>query len=69
MERQRFKQWREAAVVLQRAWRSELQCRRSAALVIQAAWRCHRAREAYLRLRMAVLQLQALSRGYRCRQK
>ncbi|KAM7424521.1 hypothetical protein PAMA_000728 [Pampus argenteus] len=67
-ERQRFRLWREAALVLQRAWRLWL-CRRStAALVIQAAWRCHRAREAYLRLYAAVVLLQSLSRGYLARQ-
>ncbi|XP_044210725.1 unconventional myosin-IXAa isoform X2 [Thunnus albacares] len=67
-ERQRLKMWREAALVLQRAWRSWLYRRCAAALVIQAAWRCHRAREAYLRLYAAVVQLQALSRGYLARQ-
>ncbi len=68
-ERQRFRLWREAAVVLQRAWRLWL-CRRcTAALVIQTAWRCHQAREAYLRLYAAVIQLQAISRGYLARQK
>uniref|UniRef100_A0A3B4ZUI3 Unconventional myosin-IXa-like n=1 Tax=Stegastes partitus TaxID=144197 RepID=A0A3B4ZUI3_9TELE len=67
-ERQRFRLWREAALVLQRAWRLWL-CRRcTAALVIQTAWRCHRAREAYLHLYAAVLQLQAVGRGYLTRQ-
>ncbi|KAM9861016.1 unconventional myosin-IXAa [Aulostomus maculatus] len=67
-ERQRLRLWREAALVLQRAWRLWLYRRYTAALVIQAAWRCHRAREAYLRLYAAVVQLQALSRGYVARQ-
>ncbi|XP_051792515.1 unconventional myosin-IXAa isoform X4 [Acanthochromis polyacanthus] len=63
-ERQRFRLWREAAVVLQRAWRLWI-CRRcTAALLIQTAWRCHRAREQYLHLYGAVVRLQALSRGY-----
>uniref|UniRef100_A0A3Q4HXM1 Myosin IXA n=2 Tax=Neolamprologus brichardi TaxID=32507 RepID=A0A3Q4HXM1_NEOBR len=63
-DRQRFRLWREAALVLQRAWRFWL-CRRcTAALVIQAAWRCHRAREAYLRLYAAVIQLQAVCKGF-----
>ncbi|CAI5644841.1 unnamed protein product [Oreochromis niloticus] len=67
-ERQRFRLWREAALVLQRAWRFWL-CRRcTAALVIQAAWRCHRAREAYLRLYAAVIQLQAVCKGFLTRQ-
>lgn len=69
VERQRLKVWREAAVVLQRAWRLALQRRRSAALLIQTAWRCHRARDAYLQLGSAVLRLQARSRGYLLRQK
>lgn len=69
VERQRFKLWREAALLLQRAWRLELHRRCSAALVIQAAWRCHRAREAYLHLCTTVVQLQAISRGYLSRQK
>ncbi|CAJ1049288.1 unconventional myosin-IXAa [Xyrichtys novacula] len=67
-ERQRFKLWRQAAVVLQRAWRLWLSRRCSAALVIQTAWRCHQARETYLRLNSAVIQLQAASRGYLARQ-
>lgn len=67
-QRQRFKLWREAALVLQRAWRSALRRRCSAALVIQAAWRRHRARDAYLHLCTTVVQLQALSRGYLSRQ-
>nr|XP_046249649.1 unconventional myosin-IXAa isoform X4 [Scatophagus argus] len=67
-ERQRFRLWKEAALVLQRAWRLWL-CRRcTAALVIQTAWRCHQAREAYLRLYAAVVQLQAVGRGYLARQ-
>ncbi|XP_041822748.1 unconventional myosin-IXAa isoform X2 [Chelmon rostratus] len=67
-ERQRFRLWREAALVLQRAWRLWLYRRCTAALVIQTAWRCHRAREAYLHLFAAVVQLQAFSRGYLARQ-
>ncbi|XP_042346929.1 unconventional myosin-IXAa isoform X2 [Plectropomus leopardus] len=67
-ERQRFRLWREAALVLQRAWRSWLHRRCTAALVIQTAWRCHQAREAYLRLYAAVVQLQAISRGFLARQ-
>ncbi|AWP01244.1 putative unconventional myosin-IXa [Scophthalmus maximus] len=67
-ERQRFRQWREAALVLQRAWRSWLQRRCTAALVIQTAWRCHRARDDYLRLYCAVVRLQAFGRGFLARQ-
>ncbi|XP_070827077.1 unconventional myosin-IXAa [Chaetodon trifascialis] len=67
-ERQRFRLWREAALVLQRAWRLWLYRRCTAALVIQTAWRCHQAREAYLRLYAAVVQLQAAGRGYLARQ-
>ncbi|XP_073320584.1 unconventional myosin-IXAa isoform X3 [Pagrus major] len=67
-ERQKFRLWREAALVLQRAWRLWLYRRCTAALVIQTAWRCHQAREAYLRLYAAVLQLQRISRGYLARQ-
>uniref|UniRef100_A0A3B4T364 Myosin IXA n=1 Tax=Seriola dumerili TaxID=41447 RepID=A0A3B4T364_SERDU len=44
-ERQRFRLWREAALVLQRAWRLWLHRRCTAALVIQTAWRCHQARQ------------------------
>uniref|UniRef100_A0A8C3ASW4 Myosin IXA n=1 Tax=Cyclopterus lumpus TaxID=8103 RepID=A0A8C3ASW4_CYCLU len=68
-QRQRFRLWREAAVVLQRAWRSRLCRRRTAALVIQTAWRCRRARDAYLRLYGAVAQLQAVSRGFLARRR
>ncbi|KAK2853741.1 hypothetical protein Q5P01_006402 [Channa striata] len=67
-ERQRFRLWREATLVLQRQWRLWLHRRCTAALVIQTAWRCHRAREAYLHLCASVVQLQAVSRGYLARQ-
>ncbi|XP_049453446.1 unconventional myosin-IXAa isoform X4 [Epinephelus fuscoguttatus] len=67
-ERQKFRLWKEAALVLQRAWRLWLQRRCSAALVIQTAWRCHQARQTYLRLYAAVVQLQAISRGFLARQ-
>ncbi|XP_069021786.1 unconventional myosin-IXAa isoform X2 [Embiotoca jacksoni] len=67
-ERQRFRLWREAALVLQRAWRLWLYRRCTAALLIQTTWRCHRAREAYLRLYATVVQLQAASRGFFTRQ-
>uniref|UniRef100_M4A854 Myosin IXA n=1 Tax=Xiphophorus maculatus TaxID=8083 RepID=M4A854_XIPMA len=67
-ERQRFRQWRRATRVLQRAWRFWLGRRSSAALVIQAVWRCHQARESYLRLYAAVIQLQAIGRGFLSRQ-
>uniref|UniRef100_A0A3Q3JKG4 Myosin IXA n=1 Tax=Monopterus albus TaxID=43700 RepID=A0A3Q3JKG4_MONAL len=67
-ERQKFRRWRVAALVLQRAWRLRLQWRSTAAVVIQTAWRCHRAREAYFSVYGAVVQLQALSRGYLARQ-
>uniref|UniRef100_A0A3Q1J702 Myosin IXA n=1 Tax=Anabas testudineus TaxID=64144 RepID=A0A3Q1J702_ANATE len=66
-ERQRFRLWREAALVLQRAWRLWLHRRSRAALIIQTAWRCHSAREAYLHLYAAVVQTQAISRGYLAR--
>nr|XP_057934920.1 unconventional myosin-IXAa isoform X3 [Doryrhamphus excisus] len=67
-ERHKFRLWKQAALVLQRAWRQWL-CRRcTATLIIQTAWRCHRAREAYMRLYAAVVQLQALSRGYLARE-
>ncbi|XP_076011513.1 unconventional myosin-IXAa isoform X2 [Genypterus blacodes] len=68
-QRQRFRQWREAAVVLQRAWKLWLRRRCMAALVIQTAWRCHQAREVYLHLYDAVIQLQAIIKGYLARQR
>lgn len=68
-ERERFRLWREAALVLQRPWRSWLRRRHRAALLIQTAWRRHRAREAYLHLHAAVVQLQAGSRGYLARRR
>lgn len=67
--RQRFRLWRAAALVLQRAWRFWLRRRCTAALVIQAAWRCHRAREADLRLYAAVIQLQAVCKGFLTRRR
>uniref|UniRef100_A0A668A1L3 Myosin IXA n=1 Tax=Myripristis murdjan TaxID=586833 RepID=A0A668A1L3_9TELE len=64
LERRQFLRMRDAAICIQRAWRLWLYRRCTAALVIQTAWRCHQAREAYLRLYDAVVQLQAVSRGY-----
>ncbi|XP_068598341.1 unconventional myosin-IXAa [Brachionichthys hirsutus] len=66
-EQRRFRLWREAAGVLQRAWRLWLSRRCTAATVIQTAWRCHQARQAYLRRYAAVVQLQAMSRGWLAR--
>ncbi|KAM6980529.1 unconventional myosin-IXAa-like [Aplochiton taeniatus] len=66
-ERQRFRLWRLAALVLQRAWRLWMYRRGTAALVIQSAWRCHRVRETYLHLYGTVVQLQAAGRGYLAR--
>uniref|UniRef100_A0A8C5BKU2 Myosin IXA n=1 Tax=Gadus morhua TaxID=8049 RepID=A0A8C5BKU2_GADMO len=60
--------WKEAALVLQKAWRLWTYRRVDAALVIQTAWRCHRAREGYLSLYATVVRLQAVSRGYLARQ-
>lgn len=68
-ERHRLRLWREAALVLQRAWRSWLCRRGTAATVIQTAWRCHQARDAYLRLYAAVTQLQATGRGFLARRR
>uniref|UniRef100_A0A668A9N9 Myosin IXA n=1 Tax=Myripristis murdjan TaxID=586833 RepID=A0A668A9N9_9TELE len=68
LERRQFLRMRDAAICIQRAWRLWLYRRCTAALVIQTAWRCHQAREAYLRLYDAVVQLQAVSRGYLARQ-
>uniref|UniRef100_A0A8D3DFU1 Myosin IXA n=1 Tax=Scophthalmus maximus TaxID=52904 RepID=A0A8D3DFU1_SCOMX len=68
LERRHFVRMREAAICIQRAWRSWLQRRCTAALVIQTAWRCHRARDDYLRLYCAVVRLQAFGRGFLARQ-
>uniref|UniRef100_A0A3B3BL39 Myosin IXA n=1 Tax=Oryzias melastigma TaxID=30732 RepID=A0A3B3BL39_ORYME len=65
--RQSFRRWRQAALLLQKLWRFQLERRSSAALVIQAAWRCHGARRAYLNLRDGVVKLQALGRGFLAR--
>uniref|UniRef100_A0A8C4HR79 Myosin IXA n=1 Tax=Dicentrarchus labrax TaxID=13489 RepID=A0A8C4HR79_DICLA len=64
LERKQFVRMREAAICIQRAWRLWLYRRCTSALVIQTAWRCHQAREAYLHLYSAVVQLQAMGRGY-----
>uniref|UniRef100_A0A8D3DIC6 Myosin IXA n=1 Tax=Scophthalmus maximus TaxID=52904 RepID=A0A8D3DIC6_SCOMX len=69
LERRHFVRMREAAICIQRAWRSWLQRRCTAALVIQTAWRCHRARDDYLRLYCAVVRLQAFGRGFLARQR
>ncbi|XP_017292504.1 unconventional myosin-IXAb isoform X3 [Kryptolebias marmoratus] len=67
-ERRRFLHWRASAVIIQRSWRSCCHRRRSvAATTIQAAWRGFRERSRFCRMRGAVTQLQAVSRGYLAR--
>ncbi|CAN9506573.1 unnamed protein product [Ophioblennius macclurei] len=65
--RRTLRLWRDSALVLQRAWRAWRARRCAAATVIQTAWRRHRAREDYLRLKRAVVRLQAAGRGFLAR--
>ncbi|KAG9350669.1 hypothetical protein JZ751_024558 [Albula glossodonta] len=69
-ERRLFLRMREAAVIIQRAWRhfrDESRCR--AAVMIQAAWRGSRQRAEYLRQRGSVKKIQALARGISARRR
>ncbi|KAG7487958.1 hypothetical protein MATL_G00029080 [Megalops atlanticus] len=69
-ERRNFTRMREAAIIIQRAWRSvreESRCR--AATLIQAAWRGSRQRAEYLRHRARVTKIQALARGNSARRR
>ncbi|KAI4903676.1 hypothetical protein NFI96_030952 [Prochilodus magdalenae] len=65
-----FLQLREAAVFVQRTWRSAYQERRCrAATLIQAAWRGSRQRTEYHQRRASVTKIQALARGHSARKR
>ncbi|XP_036411404.1 unconventional myosin-IXb [Megalops cyprinoides] len=69
-ERRSFMRMREAAIIIQRAWRrlrEESRCR--AATLIQAAWRGSRQRAEYLRERASITKMQALARGNSARKR
>ena len=63
-ERRAYQEWREAAVVLQRSWRSCHRRRTQAAVVIQGSWNGCRERRRYRRIQGVVTELQAAGRGY-----
>uniref|UniRef100_A0A8C5BZI4 Myosin IXA n=1 Tax=Gadus morhua TaxID=8049 RepID=A0A8C5BZI4_GADMO len=66
-ERRAYQECREAAVVLQRSWRSCLGRRTLAAVVIQGSWKACRERRRYRRIQDVVAELQAAGRGYLAR--
>uniref|UniRef100_A0A8C5FAR7 Myosin IXA n=1 Tax=Gadus morhua TaxID=8049 RepID=A0A8C5FAR7_GADMO len=67
LERKHFVRMRQAAVVLQRSWRSCLGRRTLAAVVIQGSWKACRERRRYRRIQDVVAELQAAGRGYLAR--
>ncbi|XP_056453876.1 unconventional myosin-IXAb-like isoform X2 [Gadus chalcogrammus] len=66
-ERRAYQECREAAVVLQRSWRSCLGRRTLAAVVIQGSWKACRERRRYRRIQDVTAELQAAGRGYLAR--
>uniref|UniRef100_A0A7N8WXF8 Unconventional myosin-IXAa-like n=1 Tax=Mastacembelus armatus TaxID=205130 RepID=A0A7N8WXF8_9TELE len=64
LERKRFLQWRDSAIVIQRSWRNCCYRRSLAAVTVQTAWRGFRERKHYCQTYRTVMQLQLMGRGY-----
>uniref|UniRef100_A0A8C8HEW5 Myosin IXB n=1 Tax=Oncorhynchus tshawytscha TaxID=74940 RepID=A0A8C8HEW5_ONCTS len=70
LERRYFLEMRQAAILIQRAWRRQHKERqRQAATLIQAVWRGSRQRSQYLRRRTSIKKIQALARGHSARRR
>uniref|UniRef100_A0A8C8HBY7 Unconventional myosin-IXb n=1 Tax=Oncorhynchus tshawytscha TaxID=74940 RepID=A0A8C8HBY7_ONCTS len=70
LERRYFLEMRQAAILIQHAWRrrrTEQQCQ--AATLIQAVWKGSRQRSEYLRRHTSILKIQALARGHSARRR
>ncbi|KAK6320461.1 hypothetical protein J4Q44_G00095680, partial [Coregonus suidteri] len=70
LERRYFLEMRQAAILIQRAWRrhhKERQCQ--AATLIQAVWRGSRQRSEYLRRQTSIKKIQAMARGHSARRR
>uniref|UniRef100_A0A8C7EYX6 Myosin IXB n=1 Tax=Oncorhynchus kisutch TaxID=8019 RepID=A0A8C7EYX6_ONCKI len=70
LERRYFLEMRQAAILIQHAWRrrrKEQQCQ--AATLIQAVWKGSRQRSEYLRRHTSILKIQALARGHSARRR
>ncbi|XP_045543393.1 unconventional myosin-IXb isoform X4 [Salmo salar] len=70
LERRWYLEMRQAAILIQRAWRRQHKERRcQAATLIQAVWRGSRQRSQYLRRRTSIKKIQALARGHSARRR
>uniref|UniRef100_A0A8C7D6G6 Myosin IXB n=1 Tax=Oncorhynchus kisutch TaxID=8019 RepID=A0A8C7D6G6_ONCKI len=70
LERRYFLEMRQAAILIQRAWRRQhKERRRQAATLIQAVWRGSRQRSQYLHRRTSIKKIQALARGHSARRR
>uniref|UniRef100_A0A8C2PXS1 Myosin IXB n=1 Tax=Cyprinus carpio TaxID=7962 RepID=A0A8C2PXS1_CYPCA len=70
MQRMEFIRMRDAAILIQRSWRSyrrEKFCQ--AALLIQSAWRGSKQRSEYRKTQVSVTKIQALVRGHSARKR
>uniref|UniRef100_A0A8C7R2K6 Myosin IXB n=1 Tax=Oncorhynchus mykiss TaxID=8022 RepID=A0A8C7R2K6_ONCMY len=70
LERRYFLEMRQAAILIQHAWRrrrKEQQCQ--AATLIQAVWKGSRQRSEYLRRHTSIMKIQALARGHSARRR
>ncbi|XP_070969922.1 unconventional myosin-IXb-like isoform X2 [Oncorhynchus clarkii lewisi] len=70
LERRYFVEMRQAAILIQHAWRrrrKEQQCQ--AATLIQAVWKGSRQRSEYLRRHTSIMKIQALARGHSARRR
>ncbi|KAG7456757.1 hypothetical protein MATL_G00239240 [Megalops atlanticus] len=70
LERRHFLRMREAAVIIQRSWRSlQQENRYRAATIIQALWRGSQQRADYLQKRSSIIRMQAMVRASSARRR
>ncbi|XP_058615851.1 si:zfos-588f8.1 isoform X3 [Onychostoma macrolepis] len=70
MQRMELIRMREAAILIQRSWRSYRKEKfYQAVVLIQSAWRCSKQRAEYRKTRASVTKMQALARGHSARKR
>ncbi|XP_076980007.1 unconventional myosin-IXa [Tamandua tetradactyla] len=69
LERQRYLELRDAAIIIQQRWRKHSRRRHMAAICIQARWKSYKESKQYQEQRNKIIFLQAIYRGFRARQR